>query len=112
MKLLYLIIVLLLYAPTFAQVFTNKVVGKKNEVLKDSLKSTDYPYSLPIWGDKVTKAGYKLPYSAGLSTQYFTQESLLIIDNLNVGFNNGPMHNLDGIVRLSPKQATNNLRIG
>jgi len=81
------------------QVFTNKEVGKKNEELADSLKKSDYPYSLPIWGDKATKAGYNLPYSAGLSAQYFSQESLIIINNLNIGFNNGPQYNLDGIVR-------------
>lgn len=90
----------------WAQVFTNKEVGKKNEALADSLKKSDYPYILPIWGDKATKAGYSLPYSAGLSVQYFGQESLLIIDNLQVGFNNGPMYNLDGIVRFDEAKAT------
>ena len=96
---------LLTWTTTFAQVFTNKEVGKRNAALADSLKRSDYPYSLPIWGDKATKAGYSLPYSAGLSIQYFGQESLLIIDNLNVGFNNGPMYNLDGIVRFDEAKA-------
>jgi hypothetical protein len=57
------------------------------------------------WGDKATKAGYSLPYSAGLSVQYLGSESLLIIDNLMVGFNNGPMYNLDGIVRFDEAKA-------
>lgn len=91
---------------TFAQVFTNKEVGKKNEALIDSLKHSEYPYTLPIWGDKATKAGYNLPYSAGLSVQYFGQASDLIIDNLRVGFNNGPMYDLDGIVRFDESRAT------
>jgi hypothetical protein len=82
-----------------AQVFTNKEVGKKNEQLIDSLKVSEYPYVLPILGAKATKAGYNLPYSAGISTQYFTQESSIIIENLQVGFNNGTMYNLDEIVR-------------
>ena len=90
---------------SFGQVFTNKEVGKKNQALSDSLKTSDYPYSLPIWGDKATKAGYSLPYSAGISVQYFGQESSLIIDNLMVGFNNGPMYNLDGIVRFDEAKA-------
>src|SRR4026207_1585208 len=90
----------------FAQVFTNKEVGKKNEDLIDSLKKSEYPYSLPILGAKATQAGYNLPYSAGLSAQYFWQQSDLIIDNLNVGFNNGPMYNLDGIVRFDKAFAT------
>ncbi len=90
---------------TTAQVFSNKEVGKKNAELADSLKKSDYPYALPIWGDKVTKAGYNLPYSAGISAQYFWQESAIIIDNLEVGFNNGPMYNLDGIVRFDESTA-------
>src|ERR1700741_2599539 len=90
----------------FAQVFTNKEVGQKNAVLIDSLKKSEYPYSLPILGAKATKAGYNLPYSAGVSAQYFWQESDLIIDNLNVGFNNGPMYNLDEIVRINKARAT------
>lgn len=89
-----------------AQVFTNKEVGKKNEALIDSLKSSEYPYKLPIWGDKATKAGFNLPYSAGLSVQYFGQVSDLIIDNLQVGFNNGTMYNMDDIVRFDEARAT------
>ena len=90
----------------FAQVFTNKEVGKNNQDFIDSLKKSEYPYTLPIWGAKATQAGYNLPYSAGVSAQYFWQESDLIIDNLNVGFNNGPMHNLDEIVRFNRAVAT------
>src|SRR5262245_5856226 len=88
-----------------AQVFSNKEVGKKHAALADSLKRSKYPYALPIWGDKATKRGYSLPYSAGLSVQYFGQRSDLVIDNLLVGFNNGTMHNLDGIVRFSDVNA-------
>src|SRR6187399_1107753 len=90
----------------FAQVFTNKEVGKKNAVFIDSLKKSEYPYSLPILGAKATKAGYNLPYSAGVSINYFWQVSDLIIDNLQVGFNNGPMYNLDEIVRFDKARTT------
>jgi hypothetical protein len=65
-----------------AQVFTNKVVGEKNAAYADSLKKSVYPYALPIWGDKATKRGYDLPYSAGLSMQYFGQRSDIVIENL------------------------------
>ena len=57
------------------QVYSNKVVGQKNEALKDSIKTKPYPYALPIWGKKVTAMGYDLPYSAGLGVNYFWQES-------------------------------------
>lgn len=65
----------------------------------DSIKKSEYPYSLPILGAKATKAGYDLPYSAGLSLQYLWQKQDLLINSLYVGFNNGPQYNLDEIVR-------------
>jgi hypothetical protein len=77
------------------------VVGKKNEALLDSLKVVEYPYALPIWGEKATQKGFQLPYSAGVSVNYFWQKSDLTIDNLQVGFNNGPMYNLDQIIRFN-----------
>ena len=76
---------------SFAQVYTNKEVGKKNIGIVDSLSIAEYPYALPIWGDKATSKGFSLPYSAGLSIQYFGSKSDILIDNLKVGFNNGPM---------------------
>ena len=89
----------------FGQVYTDKVVGKKNEALKDSLVVTDYPYSLPIWGDKATAKGFNLPYSAGVSMNYFWQKSDININNLYVGFNNGPKYNLDEVVRFQNSTA-------
>lgn len=91
-----------------AQVYSDKVVGKKNAALADSLKQSDYPYALPIWGDKATKLGFDLPYSAGLSVQYLWQESEIVINNLSVGFNNGPQYNLDEIIRFNNATATTN----
>lgn len=82
-----------------AQVYSNKVVGKKNEPLIDSIKTEAYPYSLPIWGAKASAKGYDLPYSAGISVNYFTQKSDLIIEDLFVGFNNGPMYDLNELIR-------------
>ncbi|WP_163397599.1 hypothetical protein [Flavobacterium fluviatile] len=84
---------------TFSQVYSDKIVGKKNEEIIDSLKIEKYPYALPIWGEKVAQKGYKLPYSAGVSVNYFWQESEIVINDLEVGFNNGPKYNLDEIVR-------------
>lgn len=89
-----------------AQVYSNKEVGKKNQVVIDSLKVAEYPYSLPIWGDKATKKGFSLPYSAGIGINYMGQESDLIIENLMVGFNNGPLYDLDEIVRFNGARST------
>lgn len=83
-----------------AQVYTNKPVGEKQEELIDSLKTTPYPYALPIWGEKAAALGFDLPYSAGLSVNYLTQESELVINNIMVGFNGGPQFNIDEIIRI------------
>ena len=91
---------------TFGQVYTNKVVGKKNVAFIDSLKAKPYPYSLPIWGAKAAAKGYDLPYSAGIGMNYLWQQSDLIINDLFVGFNNGPMYNLDEIIRFTGAVAT------
>jgi opacity protein-like surface antigen len=97
---------LLVSLPVKSQVYTDKVVGKKHQAKRDSLKSSPYPYALPIWGEKATQKGFTLPLSAGLSAQYFYSKSDILISNLSVGFNDGPMYNLDGIVRFDDARAT------
>lgn len=84
---------------SFSQVYSNREVGKKNIKAVDSLKATEYPYALPIWGDKATKLGFDLPYSAGVSVQYFFAESDILISDLSVGFNNNPMQSVSDIIR-------------
>jgi hypothetical protein len=89
------------FLPMEAQVYSNMEVGKKNAGIIDSLKHSNYEYSLPIWGDKAVKRGFNLPYSAGLSVNYLWQKSDLVIENLQVGFNNGPLYNLDEVIRFN-----------
>lgn len=105
---LTLITTLLSISFTHAQYTADKVVGKKQADLRDSLKHSEYPYMLPILGKKVVAKGFNLPYSAGLSMQYLFQQSDIVISNLQVGFNNGPKYNLDQIVRFDKAQATSN----
>lgn len=88
------------------QVYTNKVVGEKNKEYVDTLKAKPYPYSLPIWGAQATAKGYDLPYSAGVSVNYFWQQSDLLISDLYVGFNDGPMYDLNEIIRFNNAVAT------
>ena len=105
----YAVLIIILFSLTvsgLSQVYTNKPVGEKNEELIDSLKSTEYPYVLPILGAKAAERGFDLPYSAGLGINYFSQQSDLIISDLLVGFNNGPMINLDEIVRFTGAVST------
>ena len=88
------------------QVISDKVVGKKNQEKIDSIKSSKYPYILPIWGAKIAARGFNLPLPMGLNVNYFWQESDLIINNLYVGFNNGPQYNLDEVVRFDESVST------
>ena len=84
-----------------AQTFSDKVIGKNNTDVADSIKSAEWPYLLPILGKKTTKAGFDLPLSAGLGLNYFWQRSDIVINNLQIGFNNGPKYNLDEIVKFN-----------
>jgi hypothetical protein len=107
-KIALLAIGICVYSILHAQYTTDKVIGQKNAEAIDSLKSTEYPYLLPIWGEKVARKGFKLPKSAGLSMQYLNQQSDILINNLKVGFNNGPQYDLDEIVRFDNAVATSN----
>jgi hypothetical protein len=106
--LLLLIAFILISFQVFSQVYTNKIVGKKNQTLKDSIEKQDYPFALPIWGKKAAAKGYQLPYSAGISINYLWQNSELVIDDLMVGFNGGEMYNLDEIIRFNKATSSAN----
>lgn len=104
-----LLLAVLIFAITenvSSQVFTNKDVGVNKVTVDDSVKNSIYPYSLPIWGEKATQAGYTLPFSAGLSVQYFGSKSDMLISNMKVGFNGREMHELDEILRFDKARAT------
>ncbi len=98
---LLLMFIFLVPRLAFTQVYSNKEVGKKNAEKIDSLKNSEYPYALPILGKQATKKGFSLPYSAGIGINYLWQKSDLVINNLQIGFNNGPLHNLDQAVRFN-----------
>lgn len=106
MRILLPLLAICVWSTSSAQVFSNKEVGKRNQPTIDSLKLAEYPYSLPIWGDKATAMGFDLPYSAGLSVQYLRSESDILINNLQVGFNNGTLYNMDELVRFDRAVAT------
>jgi hypothetical protein len=101
LKLYFFWILALGISPLFGQVYSDKVVGKKNTELADSIKASEYPYILPILGDAATKRGFNLPYSAGLGINYIWQESDLVIENLQVGFNHRPMQDLSEVIRFN-----------
>ena len=107
-RLLFLFLFVFPSLHSFAQYTSDKVVGKKNEGYLDSVKNAEYPYALPILGKKATQKGFKLQLPAGLSLNYLGQKSDIIINNLEVGFNDGPKYNLDEIIRFNSATTTTN----
>ena len=81
-------------------------MARKTPNSSTASKNTEYTYALPIWGKKAAALGFNLPYSAGIGINYLWQESDLVIDNLQIGFNNGPLNNLDEIVRFNNATST------
>jgi hypothetical protein len=107
MKKIWLLLVgiFLLSCTAFSQVYSDKVVGQKNQAVADSIKNSAWPYMLPIWGKKVTALGFKLPYPAGVNINYLWQRSDLVFEDLSIGFNGGPLHSLDEIIRFNKAQS-------
>jgi hypothetical protein len=107
-KLLTLFCVFFLAGYAFSQVVPDVIVFKKDSTIVDSLKTAEYPYVFPVWGQKVQEKGIQLPLPAGLGVNYVWQESDIIISNLNVGFNGQPPVNLDEVIRFDLATATLN----
>ncbi|MDG3584045.1 hypothetical protein [Galbibacter pacificus] len=61
-------------------------IKKKDQAHIDSLKSTPYPYFLPIYGDRVQKLGHDLPLPFGIMVNYVGQETRLDITNMQLSF--------------------------
>jgi hypothetical protein len=46
---------------------------------------------LPLWADKVRKAGFELPPAFGVMVNYYYQKSGVQLSNLKLGLNDGPL---------------------
>ena len=82
-----------LSTPGFSQVYS-----ELSAVKQDTL---EYNQLLPIFGKKVHALGFDLPHSAGLAINYIWQQSDITVSNVSVGFNNGPLYNVDEFVRFN-----------
>jgi hypothetical protein len=107
-----LLIITALIVSFSASVFSQGTTIRSEK--KDEVKPLNYPYVMPILGDKVAKKGFQLPLPQGImiNTFYGTQD--LSISGLEVGFNNGELINLDSIVKfsgVSSKAFTINMRV-
>lgn len=88
-------ILLLMFPEIYAQYATRKL-SKKQQAYIDSLKQVEYNYIFPIWGQRVYKRGFDLPYPIGLMVNYIWMDQGIVIENFQMG--------IDGINGEIPKQ--------
>lgn len=66
--------------------FATRKVSKKEKAYTDSLKNVEYDYIFPILGQKTYKAGFDIPYPAGIMVNYIWMDQGLIFENMELGF--------------------------
>ncbi len=67
--------------------YSSRKVGKKQKAYIDSLKTVEYNYVFPIWGQAVYKKGFDIPYPAGAMVNYIWMKQGIVIDNFQLGIN-------------------------
>ncbi|MCF6356933.1 MAG: hypothetical protein L3J54_03925 [Draconibacterium sp.] len=65
--------------------YSSRKLGKKQEAYIDSLKSIEYNYLFPIWGQKVYQKGFDIPYPAGGMVNYIWMKQGLVFENFQLG---------------------------
>jgi hypothetical protein len=58
----------------------------------DAKKDKDKAPIFPLWNQQIKEAGFTLPPAAGLMVNYYYQKSSIIISDLQIGVNEGPLH--------------------
>lgn len=65
--------------------YASKKVKDVHRAYTDSLKQVKYDNVFPIWGQKVYKKGFDIPYPTGIMVNYMYIHQGLIIDDLKLG---------------------------
>lgn len=98
MKVSYAFLICVLCASSvYSQVYADLSAEVADQETKKNL--------LPIFGNKVRELGFDLPNSAGLGVNYIWQKSNIVISDVAVGFNNGPIYNVDELLRFNSTTA-------
>jgi opacity protein-like surface antigen len=98
-KILTFITFLLFSINVFSQ-YTTKRVRDKYKEYTDSLKNVEYNYVFPILGQGAYKEGFDIPYPMGVMLNYFWLDQEILIDNLQLGYQNA--YNLNNSFDLRP----------
>jgi len=75
----------------------DKAGGARNQAYVDSIKNSNYIWTFPAWGKKISKRGIDIPYPVGIMTNIYVGSQDVNISDLQVGFNDGPLIPLDFI---------------
>jgi opacity protein-like surface antigen len=68
--------------------YAERKFSKKRQAYIDSLKAVEYNHVFPILGQQVYKRGFDIPYPVGLMANYIWMDQGIVIDNLQLGFQN------------------------
>jgi len=93
-----LLIIFILLLGFQASIFSQGSASMR-EAKKDSVVAYKYPYIMPILGQKVADKGFQIPLPMGVMINTFFGNQDLSLSNMSVGFNDGPMYNLDSIIQ-------------
>jgi hypothetical protein len=89
-----LLIVALTGIPAAAQ-YSDLKLGEKNRAEIDSLKKTEYPYKLPIFGRNAHELGFSIPLPLGVSFNYYWNNQGILIDGMQLAVNDNPLQDFD-----------------
>lgn len=70
------------------QQFATRKVKSTQDVYTDSLKKVEYNHVFPIFGKRVYKKGFDIPYPAGVMANYMWLRQGILINDLQLGFKN------------------------
>jgi hypothetical protein len=109
-KLIVLIVGIVIFFSLDAQNVSRKHLNDKHKTYYDSLKNMTYDRVFPIYGTKVYKRGFDIPFPFGIMLNTFYGRQGIDITNVRVGIqgpNNvlGPV-NLDSIIQFGDVNAT------
>jgi len=78
--------------PTAGATTTQAPAAALQPLPPETTAAVDEGPMFPLWGDKVRKAGFELPPAFGVMINYYYQKSSILISDLQLGVNNGPLH--------------------
>lgn len=94
----------ILLIPFLAQAqFATREISKKKQEYVDSLKQVEYNYTFPFLGQGAYKAGFDIPYPAGIMGNYMFLSQGIRIDNMQLGLKTSgkdiPLTNVDDLIK-------------